>query len=140
MDTAPIHPIDPCGWTPHRPTPCPTQGPAVQNLTADGSSIALPIPLGGHHLDLYFPTPGDPASVIYARAVEERMIRRWCQAHYDSMSASREPGRSIEGVPATAQGRIEGVPATAQGRGCTYVAHRDTIGPSAEQARKDELV
>jgi hypothetical protein len=61
-------------------------GPLVQNLTADGSSIALPIALGGHHLDLMFPTAGDPESVINARKVEEQMIRQWSQQHYDSLS------------------------------------------------------
>jgi hypothetical protein len=61
-------------------------GPAVQNLTADGSTIALAIQLGGHHLDLFFPTPGDPPTVQYARKVEESMIRAWCQKHYDNLS------------------------------------------------------
>jgi len=60
-------------------------GEPVQNLTADGSSIALPIKNGGHHLDLMFPTAGDPQSVLDARVVEEKMIRRWCQQHYDSL-------------------------------------------------------
>lgn len=57
-------------------------GAALQNLTADGSSIALAIQLGGHHLDLYFPTPGDPPTVKYARKVEQAMIKEWCRKHY----------------------------------------------------------
>ena len=65
----------------HYSTPGGITGPAVQNLTSDGSSIALPIALAAHHLDLYFPTPGDPASVVQARSIEEAMIRRWCNEH-----------------------------------------------------------
>ena len=60
-------------------------GAALQNLTEDGSSVALAIQLGGHHLDLYFPTPGDPPTVQYARKVEAAMIRAWCQKHYDGL-------------------------------------------------------
>lgn len=60
-------------------------GSAIQNLTEDGSTIALAIQLGGHHLDLYFPTEGDPATVQHARKVEESMIQQWCQQHYDHL-------------------------------------------------------
>eukprot|EP01059_Diplonema_ambulator_P002850 TRINITY_DN1246_c0_g1_i1.p1 TRINITY_DN1246_c0_g1~~TRINITY_DN1246_c0_g1_i1.p1 ORF type:complete len:627 (+),score=185.22 TRINITY_DN1246_c0_g1_i1:37-1917(+) len=60
-------------------------GPMVQNLTADGSSIALIIDLGAHHLDLFFPTPNDPQSAIEARKIEEQKIRLWAQAHYDAL-------------------------------------------------------
>ena len=66
-------------------TYCSTCRPPLQNLTADGSSVALPIALGGHHLDLFFPTENDPPSVRYARNVEEQMIRRWSQEHYDAL-------------------------------------------------------
>jgi len=61
-------------------------GAAIQKLNADNSSIALAIPLAGHHLDLYFPTAGDPETVKAARKTEEFMIRKWCQKHYDDVS------------------------------------------------------
>ena len=64
------------------------EGPAIQPLTADGSAVALAIQLAGHHLDLFFPTPGDPPSVVAARKTERALIRRWCQEHYDSLEAS----------------------------------------------------
>ena len=37
----------------------------------------------GHHLDLYFPTAGDPETVVDARKTEAAMIRIWCQQYYD---------------------------------------------------------
>ena len=53
-------------------------GPMVQNITADGSQIALLIADGAHHLDLFFSRPGeDPQSVVSARQIEERMIDTW---------------------------------------------------------------
>eukprot|EP01064_Diplonema_japonicum_P016782 TRINITY_DN24809_c0_g1_i1.p1 TRINITY_DN24809_c0_g1~~TRINITY_DN24809_c0_g1_i1.p1 ORF type:complete len:625 (+),score=168.79 TRINITY_DN24809_c0_g1_i1:46-1920(+) len=60
-------------------------GPMVQNITADGSSVALVIDLGAHHLDLFFATPNDPPSAIQVRKIEEQMIRKWSQQHYDSL-------------------------------------------------------
>ena len=39
--------------------------------------LAVIIDLGGHHLDLFFPTDADPESVILAREVEEKEIRKW---------------------------------------------------------------
>ena len=39
----------------------------------------------GHHLDLFFPTDGDPETVVAARKTEAMMIRRWCQKHYDDL-------------------------------------------------------
>ena len=81
--------LDPWSGGGHYAFPGGIAGPAVQNLTAYGSTIALPISNGGHHLDVMFPTVGDPAAVIFARKKEEEMIRRWSQAHYDSLSARR---------------------------------------------------
>ena len=74
--------LDPWSGGGHYSYPGGVVGPPVQNLTADGSSVALPIPLGGHHVDLMFPTPEDPPCVVYARQVEEAMIRRWASEHY----------------------------------------------------------
>ncbi len=54
-------------------------GPMVQNVSADGSQIALLIEDGAHHLDLFWADPRDPPSVLQARAIEEEMIRRWCR-------------------------------------------------------------
>jgi len=60
------------------------EGPLVQNISADGSQIALVIPLGAHHVDLFFSDPRDPPIVTEARAIEERFITQWCQEGYDS--------------------------------------------------------
>ena len=64
-------------------------GPVVQNITADGSSIALIIEQGAHHLDLFFPTKSDPPSAIKAREIEVQRIKQWSQAHYDKLNAKR---------------------------------------------------
>ena len=82
--------LDPWSGGGHYAFPGGIAGPPVQNLTADGSTIALPIANGGHHLDLMFPTPGGPASVVFARQKEEEMIRRWAQGHYDAQRGRRE--------------------------------------------------
>lgn len=39
--------------------------------------VAVIIPEGGHHLDLFFSHPDDPASVKEARNIEEEHIARW---------------------------------------------------------------
>ncbi|KAJ9435617.1 putative serine protease pcp-1 [Diplonema papillatum] len=57
-------------------------GSPVQNLTADGSSVAIAIELGAHHLDLFFPTDADPDSVKNARIVEESMIKAWIAGYW----------------------------------------------------------
>eukprot|EP00756_Hemistasia_phaeocysticola_P023166 Hpha_TRINITY_DN15874_c1_g4::TRINITY_DN15874_c1_g4_i1::g.189994::m.189994/K01285/PRCP; lysosomal Pro-X carboxypeptidase len=59
-------------------------GPALQNISADGSQVAVVIDLGGHHLDLFFADPADPPSVIEARQIEERLMRQWSQEYYDA--------------------------------------------------------
>jgi hypothetical protein len=54
-------------------------GPLRQNISADGSQVALLIDLGGHHLDLFFEDPiADPASVKEVRRIEEEMVAQWC--------------------------------------------------------------
>merc|ERR1711871_767486 len=52
---------------------------------------AVTIDQGGHHLDLFFPTPQDPPSAIKARQVEEVAIRKWI-----SEAASATPGSRTE--------------------------------------------
>jgi hypothetical protein len=59
--------------------------PMVQNISADGSQIALVLDLGAHHLDLMFSDPRNPPCFAEARKVEERMIRQWCQEAYDAL-------------------------------------------------------
>ena len=54
-------------------------GPMVQNITADGSQIALLLDLGAHHLDLFFSNPADPPCAVQAREIEAKMIERWAQ-------------------------------------------------------------
>ena len=59
--------------------------PMVQNISADGSQIALVLDLGAHHLDLMFSDPRNPPCFAEARKVEEKMIRQWCQEAYDAL-------------------------------------------------------
>jgi hypothetical protein len=59
------------------------EGPLLQNISADGSQVALVIDLGGHHLDLFFADENDPDSVVTVRRIEEDMVTRWCQEWYD---------------------------------------------------------
>ena len=59
-------------------------GPMVQNISADGSQLALVLDLGAHHLDLMFTDKRNPPCFFEARAIEERMIQQWCQAAYDA--------------------------------------------------------
>ena len=58
--------------------------PVVQNISADGSQFALILDLGAHHLDLMFTDPRNPPCFFEARAIEERVIRKWCQQAYDA--------------------------------------------------------
>lgn len=64
-------------------------GPMVQNITADGSVVAVIIQLGAHHLDLMYSTAHDPHCVIDARRVEDehitRWIREWQQQYHGSV-------------------------------------------------------
>ena len=59
-------------------------GPMVQNVSADGSQIALVLDLGAHHLDLMFSDPRNPPCFGAARAVEEQRITQWIQEAYDA--------------------------------------------------------
>jgi len=59
-------------------------GPMVQNISADGSQIALVLDLGAHHLDLMFSDARSPPCFREARAIETRMIVQWCQQAYDA--------------------------------------------------------
>lgn len=68
-------------------------GPLVQNISADGSQIALVLDLGAHHLDLMFSDPRNPDCFRRAREVQERRIRLWIQEAYD---AHRPPRLSTD--------------------------------------------
>lgn len=59
------------------PSPGLFRGASVLNVTDDGSVIALLIDQGGHHLDLFFESEDDPASVTEARRVEDEHIGKW---------------------------------------------------------------
>jgi len=48
-----------------------------KNVSADGSSIALYIESGAHHLDLRPPNAADPATVTEARNIEMMNILKW---------------------------------------------------------------
>uniref|UniRef100_A0A7S3BW67 Uncharacterized protein n=1 Tax=Haptolina ericina TaxID=156174 RepID=A0A7S3BW67_9EUKA len=60
-------------------------GPMVQNISLDGSQIALVLDLGAHHLDLMFSDPRNPPCFHEARKVEEVRIHTWCQEAYDAL-------------------------------------------------------
>jgi len=63
-------------------------GPLVQNISKDGSQIALVLDLGAHHLDLMFPDPRDPPCASAARDIEKIMIKEWCQEAYDASASN----------------------------------------------------
>ena len=50
--------------------------------TVSRSVIAVTIPEGAHHLDLFFEHPDDPGSVRAARSMERREMRRWVDRAY----------------------------------------------------------
>ena len=62
-------------------------GPAVQNISADGSQVALVLDLGAHHLDLMFTDARNPPCFYAAREVEERMIGAWIREAYEAHPA-----------------------------------------------------
>lgn len=55
-------------------------GGVLKNIS--DSLIALELPLGAHHLDLFFPTANDPPDAIEARLIEETHIRKWIKEAY----------------------------------------------------------
>jgi hypothetical protein len=55
----------------------------IQNVTDDGSVIALLIPFGGHHTDLMYSSPQDPVCVTEARQIEKRYISRWIEEWHE---------------------------------------------------------
>ena len=59
------------------------EGNLVQNISDDGSQIALVLDLGAHHLDLMFTDSRNPPCFFEARDVETRMMREWIQEAYD---------------------------------------------------------
>lgn len=59
--------------------------PFVQNLTHDGSMIALLMDLGGHHLDLMWSDPEDPPCAEDARIIQELHIEKWIESFYKAM-------------------------------------------------------
>ena len=54
-------------------------GTEIQNITKDGSIIALTLDLGGHHLDLMFSSDDDPPCAKSARDIEDEHITRWIE-------------------------------------------------------------
>lgn len=57
--------------------------------TSPGGSIqTVFIPEGGHHLDLFFSNPQDPASVTAARQTEMTAIQGWISAWYKARATA----------------------------------------------------
>ena len=54
-------------------------GPMVQNITDDGSMVALLIEFGGHHTDLMYSDKKDPVCVTEAREIEKQHMQRWIE-------------------------------------------------------------
>lgn len=52
-------------------------GGVTWNIT--DSLIAIVIPEGAHHLDLRASNPGDPKSVLQARALEVHYVKQWIE-------------------------------------------------------------
>jgi len=68
-------------------------GPMVQNITTDGSMIALIIEFGGHHTDLMYSDPLDPGCVVKAREIERLHIKKWIEGWHGgkaSLTCSRD--------------------------------------------------
>ena len=69
-------------------------GPMVQNISADGSQIALILDLGAHHLDLMFSDPADPPDVTQARLFELGVIEGWIDDALSQRQRSASSGES----------------------------------------------
>ena len=50
-------------------------GGVLQNLSS--SLVAIEVPQGAHHLDLFFSTPDDPPSLARVRDAEVALLRAW---------------------------------------------------------------
>lgn len=75
--------LDP--WSPAGVTAAPTstkpstEAVETKALSDDGSVVSVTIDMGGHHLDLFWPTEQDPASVKSVRELERAHIRKWIE-------------------------------------------------------------
>ena len=47
------------------------------------SLVSYNLDLGGHHLDLFFPTPEDPPCAIQARDIEAANILKWIKQKHE---------------------------------------------------------
>jgi hypothetical protein len=54
---------------------------AAVHTDANGLSTIW-IPMGAHHLDLFFADPADPPSVTQARVAEMALVQQWVAAWY----------------------------------------------------------
>lgn len=80
LDTSPLC----CSlfWSP--PAPERVQTSLSEEMNVDGSTIALVLDLGAHHLDLMFSDPADPPCAHAAREIERQRIRQWCEEAYQA--------------------------------------------------------
>lgn len=63
-------------------------GGVLKNIS--DTLIALELPLGAHHLDLFFPTASDPPDAIEVRQIEEHHIRQWIKESYQNYEKVKE--------------------------------------------------
>ena len=61
----------------------------IQNVTDDGSVISLLIPFGGHHTDLMYASPTDPACVTQAKEIEKTYISTWIEGWHSQRRKTR---------------------------------------------------
>ena len=61
----------------------------IQNVTDDGSVIALLIPFGGHHTDLMYSSAADPACVTQAKEIEKTFIYTWIERWHSRRRKTR---------------------------------------------------
>lgn len=60
----------------------------MKNLSE--SLIAVVIPNAAHHLDLRGANPLDPPSVVAAREIEKKMIRKWIVEYHENQKLIKE--------------------------------------------------
>lgn len=68
-----------------------SSGGVMANVS--GTAVAVVLPNGAHHLDLFFSDPRDPPDVVRARALQREHIARWCDASHDT-AADRQTALS----------------------------------------------